>query len=73
MIILSVNAGSSSLKFTGFKMPEEEVIVSGLFERIGIAGSCYTIKLNGEKITPHRGQGVPEGDHPQRYAGRCHP
>ncbi len=50
MIILSVNAGSSSLKFTGFKMPSEEVIVSGLFERIGIAGGCYTIKLNGEKI-----------------------
>jgi acetate kinase len=54
MIILSVNAGSSSLKFTGFKMPEEEVIVSGLFERIGIAGSCYTIKLNGEKIKKER-------------------
>lgn len=54
MIILSVNAGSSSLKFTGFKMPSEEVIVSGLFERIGIAGSCYTIKLNGEKIKKER-------------------
>ena len=54
MIILSVNAGSSSLKFTGFKMPEEEVIVSGLFERIGIAGSCYTIKLNGKKIKKER-------------------
>lgn len=50
MIILSVNAGSSSLKFTGFKMPAEEVIVSGLFERIGIVGGCYTIKINGEKI-----------------------
>ena len=54
MIILSVNAGSSSLKFTGFKMPEEEVIVSGLFERIGIAGSCDKIKLNGEKIKKER-------------------
>ena len=42
------------MKFTGFKMPEEEVIVSGLFERIGIAGSCYTIKLNGEKIKKER-------------------
>jgi len=49
MIILSVNAGSSSLKFTGFKMPEEEVIVSGLFERISLDGK-YTINLNGEKI-----------------------
>lgn len=50
MKILSVNAGSSSLKFTMFEMPEEKVIVSGLFEKIGISGSLYTIKLNGEKI-----------------------
>ena len=50
MIILSVNAGSSSLKFTGFKMPEEEVLISGVFERIGIENSFYTIKINGEKI-----------------------
>jgi len=51
MKILSVNAGSSSLKFTLFEMPEEKEIVKGLFERIGIDGSSYTIKLNGEKIT----------------------
>lgn len=50
MIVLSVNAGSSSLKFTGFKMPEEEVLISGVFERIGIDNSFYTIKINGEKI-----------------------
>ena len=50
MVILSVNAGSSSLKFTGFKNSIEEVIVFSLFERSGIADSCYTIKLNGEKI-----------------------
>lgn len=49
MIILSVNAGSSSLKFTGFEMPSEDVLISGIFERIGIDGSFYTIKLNGEK------------------------
>ena len=49
MIILSVNAGSSSLKFTGFDMPSEDVLISGIFERIGIDGSFYTIKLNGEK------------------------
>ena len=34
MIILSVNAGSSSLKFTGFEMPSEDVLISGVFERI---------------------------------------
>ena len=50
MIILSVNAGSSSLKFTGFEMPSEDVLISGVFERIGIGNSFYTIKLNGEKI-----------------------
>ena len=50
MIILSVNAGSSSLKFTGFEMPSEDVIISCVFERIGIDNSFYTIKVNGEKI-----------------------
>lgn len=50
MIILSINAGSSSLKFTGFDMPSEKVLISGVFERIGIDDSFYTIKINGEKI-----------------------
>ena len=50
MKILSVNAGSSSLKFQAYEMPEEKVLISGTFERIGIDGSFYTIKINGEKI-----------------------
>lgn len=50
MEILSVNAGSSSLKFTLFELPFEKVVVSGTFEKIGIDGSFYTIKYNGEKI-----------------------
>ena len=50
MKILSVNAGSSSLKFQLYEMPDEEVLISGVFERIGIGNSFYTIKLNGEKI-----------------------
>ena len=50
MIVLSVNAGSSSLKFQTFDMPEEKVLISGVFERIGMKDSFYTIKLNGEKI-----------------------
>ena len=49
MKILSINAGSSSLKFSLFNMKDESVIASGIFERIGIDGS-YTIKFNGEKI-----------------------
>ena len=50
MVILSLNAGSSSLKFQAFDMPEENVLISGVFERIGMKESFYTIKLNGEKI-----------------------
>ena len=49
MKILSVNAGSSSLKFQMYEMPEEKVLISAVFERIGIENSFYTIKLNGEK------------------------
>ena len=50
MKILAVNAGSSSLKFQLYEMPEEKVLISGVFERIGIDNSFYTIKLNGEKV-----------------------
>jgi len=49
MKILSVNAGSSSLKFQMYEMPDEQVLISGVFERIGMEESFYTIKLNGEK------------------------
>ena len=51
MKILAVNCGSSSLKFKMYEMPEEEVLISGLFERIGEKASEYTIKLNGEKYS----------------------
>lgn len=51
MKILSVNCGSSSLKFQAYEMPEEKVLIQGLFERIGIDGSRYTIKINGNKVT----------------------
>ena len=51
MKIISINAGSSSLKFSLFNMDDESVIASGVFERIGMDGSQYTIKNNGEKIT----------------------
>ena len=50
MKIMSINAGSSSLKFSLFNMDTEEVIASGLFERIGIENGHYVIKFNGEKI-----------------------
>ncbi len=50
MKIIAVNAGSSSLKFQLLKMPEEEVLVSGILERIGMEQSVIKIKLNGDKI-----------------------
>lgn len=49
MKILSVNAGSSSLKFSAFEMPEEKKLISGYFQRIGIGKSFYTLKVNGER------------------------
>lgn len=49
MILLAVNAGSSSLKFQVLKMPEESVIASGVMERIGIQDSQFVLKIDGEK------------------------
>lgn len=46
---MSVNAGSSSLKFQVFKMPEEEVLAQGNVERIGLKDSIFGMKANGEK------------------------
>ena len=50
MKFLCVNAGSSSLKFQLFEMPEEKVIISGYIEKIGLEDSFWTTKVNGEKI-----------------------
>ena len=53
MKILSVNAGSSSLKIQLYEMPEAKVLISGIFERIGINDGIYTIKQNGNKEEHH--------------------
>ena len=53
MKILTVNAGSSSLKFNVIELPEEKELISGYFQRIGIEGSFYYVKINGEK-TEHQ-------------------
>ena len=50
MKLLCVNAGSSSLKFQLFDMPEEKTIISGYIEKIGLEDSFWTTKINGEKI-----------------------
>ena len=46
---LAVNAGSSSLKWQLYEMPEETVIAKGIFERIGLSGSISTTKFNNEE------------------------
>ena len=50
MKLLCVNAGSSSLKYQLFEMPEEKVLISGYIEKIGLEDSFWTTKVNGEKI-----------------------
>ena len=59
MKLLSVNAGSSSLKFRLYEMPEEKLLMKGMFERIGLFGSCYSIRIGEEKIS----KDVPLKDH----------
>lgn len=49
--IISVNAGSSSLKFQLFEMPSETVLTSGVAERIGLEEGIFTIKVGNEKFT----------------------
>ena len=44
--VISINAGSSSLKFQLIEMPEEEVIAKGLVERIGLGNSIFGLKYN---------------------------
>ena len=49
--VISVNAGSSSLKFQLFDMPSEKVLTLGIAERVGMEMGIFTIKVNDEKIT----------------------
>ncbi len=50
MKVLSVNCGSSTLKFRLYEMPEEKIITKGSFDRIGLDGSNYDILVNREKV-----------------------
>jgi acetate kinase len=47
--VLAINAGSSSLKFQLFSMPEETVIAKGIVERIGFKDAIFSINFGGEK------------------------
>ena len=41
---IAINAGSSSLKWQLYQMPEETVVAKGIVERIGLQDSIFTIK-----------------------------
>lgn len=47
--IIAINAGSSSLKFQLFQMPEENVLAKGQIERIGLPDSVFTIETDAGK------------------------
>lgn len=44
---ISINAGSSSVKWQLYSMPEEKVLAKGLIERIGLKNSISTVKFDG--------------------------
>lgn len=48
--ILVVNAGSSSLKFSLYEMPNGKELINGNVEKIGMKDSFCSLKINGEKI-----------------------
>ena len=47
--VMTINSGSSSLKFKLYEMPEEKVLCSGNCERIGLADGIFTIKYDDKK------------------------
>lgn len=44
---ISINAGSSSVKWQLYSMPEEKVLAKGLIERIGLKDSISMVKFDG--------------------------
>ena len=47
--VMTINSGSSSLKFKLYEMPEEVEICSGNCEQIGLNKGIFTIKYDGKK------------------------
>ncbi|MGQ7660583.1 acetate kinase [Streptococcus suis] len=46
---IAINAGSSSLKWQLYQMPEETVLAKGIVERIGLKDSIVTVKFGDQK------------------------
>ena len=54
MKILVINSGSSSIKYQVFEMPQQNVICSGMVERIGLENAKVIYKSGGntyEQVT----------------------
>lgn len=47
--VLAINAGSSTLKWKLFEMPQETEIASGMVDRLGLPGSTFMVKFDGKK------------------------
>lgn len=47
---MAINAGSSTLKWKLFEMPEKTTIASGMIDRLGSPKSVFKLKYKGEKI-----------------------
>lgn len=47
--VIAVNAGSSSIKFQLFLMPEEEIFAKGMVERIGLPEAVLTMTVGTKK------------------------
>ena len=47
--VLTINSGSSSLKFKLYEMPEEKELCSGNCEKIGLSEGIFRIKYDGKK------------------------
>ena len=63
MKIFVVNAGSSSLKFKLYEMPEEKVIAAGIYERIGLDEGIFKIEYKNGNVYINKDQyfeAVPE-------------
>jgi len=54
VVILTLNCGSSSLKYQVFDWDKDEVLASGIVERIGIEGSKIEQKVRGEEVEVKR-------------------
>jgi len=60
MKIMAINAGSSTLKWKLFEMPDKTTIASGMIDRLGTPKAVFKLKYNGKKI--EREQAIKSND-----------